>query len=133
MKSLIQFLPESNSLFCSEDSKYICVTVSISNFIFCVLALLYQTTKSSEISDDLISPISRNSTRLLHFVGIIVLVRWYVNCNHAVLLSTSNLAFLSMNADGFWNTNKLFGTWYMESWLQRYLVAGFCLITKQDI
>lgn len=133
MKSLIQFLPESNSVFCTEDSKYVYATVSISNFIFCVLALLYQTTKSSEISDDLISPISRNSTRLLHFVGVITLVRWHVNCNHAVFLSSSNLAFLSMNADGLCNTNKLFGTRYMESWLQRYPVAVFCLITKQYI
>lgn len=80
----------------------------------------------------LFSPTSGTSTRLLHSAGVIALVRWHMDLNHAVLLSNSNLTFLSGKGDGFWNTNKyLILNMGCGIWLQRYLVAAFCLITKQ--
>lgn len=101
MKLLIQFLPESNSLLCTEDSKYICAILSIYNFFSLPMSLLYQPSTSFKISDYLISPISGTSIRLLHSAGAVALVRGHMDCNHAVLLSNSNLTFLSMKGDEF--------------------------------
>lgn len=80
----------------------------------------------------LFSPISGNSTSLLHSAGAIGLVRWHMDCHHAVLLSNNNLTFLSMKGDGFWNPNKyIILNMGCGTWLQEYLVAAFCLIIKQ--